>query len=634
MPVAQAGINRWTRGTPDWGPGRVVSVWASSRRPDSALAAAENGLYQSDDAGQHWRPLSAKSSVWGLAVDPRDDLHVYAYWPDAGGVQQSHDGGLTWAPSNAGLPHSSQTGLNTLTILPSDPDTLFFDALFDLYRSTDGGDSWSPVLAGQGILGLAAYPFVAGALYAWSGSSVYRSLDNGDHWEVASAGIPATSFSSVAVDSTGAVFATADGRLFRSSDRGFDWTEVAASSQRLGRVFASPHARGTIYVIAGGPGGTTPVSRSTDGGRHWVTLVIGAIPSIDSLWFTPRESEVFAAGATTYRSESDGDFWEKSATSPSSVAGRLLQASLTEPTVVYAAGGTNRVSRSEDAGEHWNRTDEGLDTPESLVSSIVTRAEPGSILAATADGLYETVTAGREWSRLSDTANLNQILVSRTDESQLAAIEFACFGYSCDERPYMSQDAGRTWTEIDLPAGLIGVSQIVDSPGAPDSLFALGENDNLLRGPISGPLVTITSVPFLRLLAADPSAPGTLFGVVDESRPVVYRSEDAGSSWASLPSNGLPAFVNLLLVGPTGILYAVNTESVYRSDDRGATWTGLPRDGMEDPSIRSLAVSSDGETVFAGTDNAVYQFTACTRCDRVSPARPAPRTVPRVPSAP
>jgi photosystem II stability/assembly factor-like uncharacterized protein len=629
LSTARAGSNRWTRGTPDWGPENANAVWASARQPGLVLAAAVNGLFRSDDGGSHWRPLSVKSSVWGLAVDPRDDSHVYAYFSEAGGVQQSRDGGLTWKPANTGLPPWGQTGPSSLMIQPSAPDTLFIEALFDLYRSVDSGATWSPVLAGQGVLGVRADPR-SGALYAWSLSSVVRSLDGGDHWLPASAGIPVASFSSVAVSASGRVFAVADGRLFGSSDGGSRWTELFPDLGRLFEVFSSPLPGGPLYVIAFGTSGGNPVGRSRDGGTSWVSVTVDQPdPYLNAICFSQRPSEVFAAGNTVYRSDTDGDIWQKSATPSSTVAGTLVRTSPAEPTVVYAAGGTNRLSRSDDAGEHWLRIDAGLGTSGSLVSAITPRPEPGSVLAATGDGLYDSVTAGGIWSALSSIPYLDQISINSREPRNLSALEAECSGYSCYLWPYRSDDEGRTWAKIEVPQSVTGLTGIVDPGSDPDKLCAFDGNGKLFLGPLSGPLLESPDAPVLSELAADPNAPGTLFSLVYDSESHVFLSTDAGSSWTSQSSRGLPAYVRLLSVAPNGSLYAASTEVVYRSDDRGRTWFSLPSDGLEDPAIRSIAASADGETVFAGTDNAVYQLTYCARCLRVASARPDTRPVAR-----
>src|SRR5207248_17714 len=103
---------------------------------------------------------------------------------------------------------ATQPRVNAIVVDPKDSQTAF--ALFDgqgfphIYKTTDGGVSWTPVnaLVGGGTLpDVPAYTMVidpravvgapSGRYYLGNGVGVYRSLDKGATWARLGQGLPA-----------------------------------------------------------------------------------------------------------------------------------------------------------------------------------------------------------------------------------------------------------------------------------------------------------------------------------------------------------------------------------------------------------------------------------------------------------
>lgn len=117
----------------------VPAAW-SPARAQTALPATTETLVLSDDV----LPL-----LHGFAIDPTDPSIMYWATGDVG-VMKSVDGGVTWQPSNGGLP-----GLyaSSLAMHPDDPNHLMvgFEGNFLAqgprpYRSLDGGGRWEPTV--------------------------------------------------------------------------------------------------------------------------------------------------------------------------------------------------------------------------------------------------------------------------------------------------------------------------------------------------------------------------------------------------------------------------------------------------------------------------------------------------------
>ncbi len=128
------------------------------------------GLFLSQDRGASWAPVdglnrhptrpSWQRAKGGLAlhsirVDPRDGRRIYAA-VSAGGVYRSDDGGATWSPANRGVradylaDPQSATGhcVHRLVLHPAQPDRLYQQGHTGTYRSDDRGESWIEITEG------------------------------------------------------------------------------------------------------------------------------------------------------------------------------------------------------------------------------------------------------------------------------------------------------------------------------------------------------------------------------------------------------------------------------------------------------------------------------------------------------
>jgi photosystem II stability/assembly factor-like uncharacterized protein len=103
-------------------------------------------------------------------------------------------------------------------------------------------------------------------------------------------------------------------------------------------------------------------------------------------------------------------------------------------------------------------------------------------------------------------------------------------------------------------------------------------------------------------LAGDPSNSSVLYaGTVALG---VFKSTDGGVSWLTSSIGMDPAErVNALVVDPSRptVVYAgTNASGVFVSTDAGATWT-LHNTGLLMKTVQTLAIASDGSSVYAGT---------------------------------
>jgi photosystem II stability/assembly factor-like uncharacterized protein len=195
------------------------------------IGCGEADLDKSVDGGSTWThsfewrdgPLNA------LVIDSRNPATLYGGTPD--GVFKSADGGASW--SNIGL----SKGVTTLALDSGDPNTIYAAAGSDgylnagflgLFKSTDGGASWAQINNGLAsvldsrstVTALAIVPNNRSVLYAaTSGSGVYKSLDGGAKWGPLNEGLTSLDVRLLTVTSD-ALYAVTSNGIFTAIDEG------------------------------------------------------------------------------------------------------------------------------------------------------------------------------------------------------------------------------------------------------------------------------------------------------------------------------------------------------------------------------------------------------------------------------
>lgn len=218
-------------------PDNMGQMWVTS---DDAV------LYSSDFGGS-WYTSRVKVGaandgvhVHGLAVDPSQPCSALAgsvgsgIWADEKpSVYRTDDCGFTWVDVGAGLPDGEHS-VHAIEFLPEDPRVVLAgtfrggdiahdgDPGVGMFRSTDGGASWSKV--DLPALDVAMFALCDGAVYAASDLGVVKSTDQGLTWTVAWEPL---GDEPVAVTCEGQTVLVMDALagVWRSDDAGVTWAE-------------------------------------------------------------------------------------------------------------------------------------------------------------------------------------------------------------------------------------------------------------------------------------------------------------------------------------------------------------------------------------------------------------------------
>jgi hypothetical protein len=246
--------------------------------PDTLYAGVEPAaLFKSTDAGATWSLVKGlhdhpHRSQWmpgggGLCLhtilpDPSNNKRLFVAI-STGGVYRTDDGGENWQPRNQGvraqfLPEGQQYPewgqcVHKIVSHPSNPQRLFLQNHWGLYRSEDAGDSWTDIANGvPSDFGFAMEvdPNDANSVYIIPLESdefrctpegklrLYRTRNAGESWEAVQNGLPQENaletvlrdgLSADSLQPTGLYFGTRSGKLFGSTDSGESWSPILES---------------------------------------------------------------------------------------------------------------------------------------------------------------------------------------------------------------------------------------------------------------------------------------------------------------------------------------------------------------------------------------------------------------------
>jgi len=183
---------KWIFLGPDGGDARSLAY--DPRNPDHVFLGTSTGsVFVSTDGGQSWSRFAHLGSgdnyvLDHIIIDPRNPTIIFASaWNvennKAGDVFRSRDGGDTWTA----LPAMHEKSVRALAMAPSDSNVLISGTLEGVYRSQDGGDNWQRISPAnhaeiKNVESIAIDPKNPNLIYAGTWHLAWKTADGGITW--------------------------------------------------------------------------------------------------------------------------------------------------------------------------------------------------------------------------------------------------------------------------------------------------------------------------------------------------------------------------------------------------------------------------------------------------------------------
>ncbi|MDR3692109.1 MAG: hypothetical protein P4L46_22200 [Fimbriimonas sp.] len=567
-----------------------------------------SGLYKSTDSGRTWQSigLTDTEQIGRIVIDPDNSDIAYVaalghpYGPNTQrGVFKTTDGGKTWTRC---LYKNQDTGAINLAMDPDDHSVIFACmwqtrrppwSIYPpsngpgsgLYKSSDSGATWTQISghgfpASVGRIGIAISPANHNRIFTMIDSAnpklggAYRSDDGGQTWT------------------------HTDGEP-RIWGRGWYFSELAADPKNPNRVYAmntstylSDDAGKTFVPIKGAPGGDdyhTMWINPNDPSHMILGSDQGVVVSVDgakswSSWYNQPTAQLYHvvtdnrfpywiygaqqdSGAIAVPSRTIHTGISAMDTRPIDVGGEsgTIAPDPLHPGLLYGNGGSREqfeTAWEQDLGATTYFPD--TDWRSTWTLPIIVSPTDPHVFYMSHQRIFRTDNAGATWSLISPDltrpttpipANLDPTTAADSDGKPRKGVVYwispspvrrhEIWAGTDDGLIWLTHDEGVHWTNV-TPQALTPWSKVgvVDaSHFNADTAYAAVDRHRL-----------------------------------DDNRPYIYRTRDAGRHWTQI-THGLPndVWVNVVREDPkrAGLLYAGTDRAVYVSLDDGDHWYSL-----------------------------------------------------------
>lgn len=577
----------------------MVVVGMGEHAARGVMTSMGDGIYKSMDAGKTWAHLGLEKTrhISDVIIHPSNPDIIYVaaqgaqYAPtDERGIYRSKDGGKNWEQV---LFVNTTTGASSLSMDMANPRILY-------------ASMWQH----------RRYPW-----YMESGgehSGLYKSIDGGDTWTPMKAGLPeefGKSGISVSRANPERVFAVIEaegkkGGVYRSDDAGKTWSQVNSDRVNIARswyymeIFADPQNENIVYVL------NAPVMKSIDGGKSFSNI---PVPHGDNhhLWINPHDNNnlINSNDGGANISFNGGKSWSTQQNQATAQFYRVITDNLV-PYHVYGGQQDNSAiaiaSRTSDGGIDWKDWYSVAGGESAFIA--FDPDDPETVYGGTYQGnISKWTKSSREQKSIKEYPELglsiapedaryrynwNAPIISSPHNRQTI--------YHAGNVVFKTTNGGINWTTVSPDLTRNEADKHGPGGGPYTNEAAGGENYN-----------TITA------LVESQHEEGVLYAGTDDG--LLHITKNGGASWENVTPPGISdGIINSIDISEhnPAVAYVVVmryksldlNSYVFKTQDYGASWTKIVN-GLDDPNGFARVVRADKKReglLYAGTETGMY----------------------------
>lgn len=575
---------QWSVLGPDGGD--VRSLAYDPHNPDHIFLGTSTGtMFVSNDGGHNWSRFAHLGTgddyvLDHIALDSQNSKKIYvSAWSvenqQAGDLFRSHDGGKNWEA----LPGMHGKSIRAMAIAASDSSVLVAGALDGVYRSNDGGNSWTRISSSnqseiKNIESIAVDPKNPNIVYAGTWHLAWKTSDGGASWQHINKGmIDDSDVFSVIVDSSNPsiVFASACSGIYKSESAGDLFKKIQGipfSARRTRVLKMDPSNPKIVYA-----GTTEGLWKTMDEGTTWKRVSNPEVV-VNDVMIDPRNSSrvllatdrsgVMASdnGAQTFTASNHGytHRYVSAILADNHDAGTIYVGVVNDK----EEGG---VFSSRDGGQHWMQKSAGLGGRDVFA---LQQASNGALIAGTNRGMFMLEHNGGEWHPINSI--VIEKVTNRTVKKGTKKVSVA------------TKTATRSVLEAKVSDVEVSSKRWLAATSA--GLFtSTNDGKSWTGGPVMG-----------RNDFVSVEAHGET--IVAATRTNLVFSHNDGSTWQEA---ALPAYltsIRSVTITPDAQILVASREGAFRSSDSGTTWEHMTN-GLPDKNISSIAYDGKGKRLLA-----------------------------------
>ncbi len=238
------------------------------------------------------------------------------------------------------------------------------------------------------------------------------------------------------------------------------------------------------------------------------------------------------------------------------------------PMVAYVGAASGGIWKTEDAGWHWRAVFDS--EPAQAIGALAMAPSAHNIIwagtgetffirsmTALGNGVYKSTDAGRSWTHmgLDSTGRIARVAISPLDPNVVLVCALGrAYGPAQQRGVYRTTDGGKTWTRVLFVDPNTGCSDLALDPSDPNVVYAgmwqfeiktwhlqsggpgsglwTSHDGGVTWKRLSGHGLPVASHSVGKIaVAVAPSAPNTVYALIEDADPSLYRTDDGGNTW-------------------------------------------------------------------------------------------------------